>query len=93
MTATKRDTARQVVAAQRSLGAFDHKGEQYLSQTVQEVMRECEAAFSMDDYARSAHLVKIIAYLVRREAPQFAANPTRWIDRWRGLREEQGKQT
>jgi hypothetical protein len=93
MTASKRDTkrvavARQVVAAQRSLSAFDHKDKQYLSQTVQEVMRECERAFSADDYARAEHLVKIIAYLVRRETPLFAANPARWIDRWQGLREE-----
>jgi hypothetical protein len=80
--------AHQVVAAQRLLSAFDYNGRQYLSKTVEEVMRECERAFSMDkDYDRSAHLVKIIAYLVRREAPKFAANPQRWIDAWKARRE------
>jgi hypothetical protein len=32
------------------------------------------------------NLAKVVACLVRREAPRFAANPKRWIEAWRELR-------
>ena len=93
--ATKQDrriaVGREVFAVQRSLHAFDYRKRCYLSKTVEDVMRECERAYALDnDYARAEHLVKIIAYLVRREAPKFAANPKRWIAVWRERREQQG---
>jgi hypothetical protein len=83
--------AHQVVAAQRSLGAFAYRHRLYSSKTVMDVMRECERAFSIDkDYDRAEHMVKIIAFLIRREAPKFAADPKRWIELWKGRRELQG---
>jgi hypothetical protein len=95
-TTAKRRTAvaHQVVAAQRSLGAFAYERRLYSSQTVMDVMRECERAFSIDkDYDRAEHLVKIIAFLIQREAPKFAADPKKWIELWKGRRELQGLPT
>jgi hypothetical protein len=43
-------------------------------------MKEAERAFSDADYDRAEHLAKVVAYLVQREAPKFAANPKAWID-------------
>jgi hypothetical protein len=82
---------RKVFTAQKSLSAFNHDGRQYLSVTVEQVMRECERAYAMDnDYDRAEHLVKIIAYLIGREAPRFMDNPRRWIDAWKARREQDG---
>jgi hypothetical protein len=88
----KIEVARRLVAVGKSLHAFDH-GEhvpfegtpQYLSRTVCETMRKAERAFSDDDYDRAEHLAKVVAVLVKREAPIFAANPTRWIEKWQEL--------
>lgn len=77
--------AHQLVDVGRSLKAFDFKGRQYLSRTVDEVMKEAERAFSDDDYDRAEHLAKVVACLVRREAPKFSANPKAWIDQQREL--------
>lgn len=78
--------AHQLVDVGRSLNAFNHGDEQYLSRTVDAAMKEAEAAFADDDYDRAEHLAKVVACLVRREAPRFAANPKRWIEAWRELR-------
>jgi hypothetical protein len=85
--------ARQLVDVGKSLHAFDHgpyipfEGrKQYLSHTVDEAMKEAEAAFSDDDYDRAEYLAKIVAYLVRREAPKFAGNPEAWIETQQELR-------
>lgn len=72
--------ARQLMDVGRSLHAFDYKDKQYLSRTMHETMLEAERAFADKDYDRSEHLVKVVAYLVRREAPKFKANPQRWIE-------------
>jgi hypothetical protein len=84
--------ARQLVAVGRSLQAFDHgphiplEGrKQYLSRTVCETMRRVEKAFSEHDFDRAEHLAKVVAYLVKREAPIFAADPERWIAKWHEL--------
>jgi hypothetical protein len=82
---------RKVFAAQRSLDAFDYKNRRYLSKTLEDAMQECERAYAMDeDYGRAEHLVKVIAFLVWREAPQFAADPQKWVDSWKARREQQG---
>lgn len=77
--------AHQLVAVGRSLRAFDFEGEQYLSRAVSETMKAAERAFSDDDYDRAEHLAKVVAFLVRREAPKFAANPRAWIETRREL--------
>jgi hypothetical protein len=73
--------ARQLVEVGRSFHAFDFKGEQYLSKVTLKTMKEAERAFSDDDFDRAKHLARIVTYLVRREAPKFAANPNAWIER------------
>jgi hypothetical protein len=78
--------AHQLVAVGRSLRAFEFKGAQYLSRTIDEAMKEAERAFSDDDYDLAEHLIKVVAYLVQREAPKFAANPKAWIETRRELR-------
>jgi len=78
--------AHKLVAVGRSLGAFDFEGEQYLSRAVSETMKEAERAFSDEDYDRAEHLAKVVTWLVRREAPKFAANPRAWIEMRRELR-------
>jgi hypothetical protein len=72
--------ARRLVDVGRSLSAFDYKDKQYLSRTVRETMLEAERAFADNDYDWAEHLAKIVAYLVAREAPKFAANPKLWIE-------------
>jgi hypothetical protein len=86
LDARQHDVARQIVDVGRSLDAFNHRDGQYLSRAVNEAMKECEAAFSVDDYDRAEHLAKVVAYLVKREAPKFAANPAAWIETRRELR-------
>jgi hypothetical protein len=71
----------------RSLDAFNFgDGQQYLSRAVSEAMKEAERAFSAEDYDRAEHLAKVVAYLVKRETPKFAANPKAWIETRRELR-------
>lgn len=72
--------ARQLMDVGRSLHAFNFKDEQYLSRTVHETMPEAERAFADNDYDQAEHLAKVVTYLVKREAAQFAANPQRWIE-------------
>src|SRR5262245_41786609 len=93
------DTLRRLAVARRlmdvgkSLHAFDHgrgcafEGRpQYLSKGVSRTMREAECAFAHHDYDRAEHLAKVVAAMVKREAPIFAANPQRWVDNWRAKR-------
>jgi hypothetical protein len=85
-TSRQQLVARQLVDVGRSLNAFNHGDEQYLSRTVDGAMKEAEAAFVDDDYDRAEHLAQVVAYLVRREAPKFAADPKMWIETRRELR-------
>jgi hypothetical protein len=80
--------ARRFVLVGRALNVFNHGDEQYLSRTVHEAMLEAERAFSEADRAgaefdRAEHLVRVVAALVEREAPKFAADPQAWIKTWR----------
>jgi hypothetical protein len=95
MSAYRLSVARLLVDVGKSLHAFDYgphvpfEGrEQYLSRAVDKTMREAEAAFAADDYARAERLAKVVAFLVKREAPKFAADPKKWIETWK----EQGRQ-
>jgi hypothetical protein len=99
MEARRLTVARQLVDVGRSLHVFDFEGEQYLSRVVSKTMREAERAFSdaadaehfsgevaQVYYDRAEHLAKVVAFLVHREAPKFAANPQQWIETRRELR-------
>jgi hypothetical protein len=77
--------ARQLVDVGKSLSTFTFKGTLYLSRTVDETMKEAEAAFSADDFDRASHLVQVVKFLVARETPKFKDNPQRWADTWREL--------
>jgi hypothetical protein len=85
-----RTVARRLVAVGRAMWAFNYKdgrignylGPQYLSRTVDRTMKEAEAAFSAEDYDRADHLAAVVECLVAREAPKFAADPQKWIERW-----------
>jgi hypothetical protein len=85
--------ARRFQAVGRSLNAFNFGEGQYLSKTVDATMKEAERAFAaaveaerdgaVADYGLAEHLVKVVAFLVSREAPKFAADPEAWITaRW-----------
>jgi len=87
-TSREVEVGRLLVDVGRSLHAFDYEGGRYLSLTVAETMREAEYYFADDDdrdYDRAEHLAKVVAYLVRREAPKFATDPRKWIERQREL--------
>jgi hypothetical protein len=73
--------ARKVWEVQCSLAAFDFADENYVSVTVDEAMRETEAAFAADEYERAARLARITSYLIKRESPLMASNPQRWIEK------------
>jgi hypothetical protein len=77
--------ARKIVAVQRSLSAFDYGDDQYLSKSVNQAIHECERAFADKDYALAEHPTKVIVYLVKREAPKFAADKKKKIARWKEL--------
>ena len=77
--------ARKIEAVQRSLSAFDHDGDQYLSKAVAQCILETEYAFAHKDYNHAEHMAKVTAFLVSREAPRMAANRQAWISRWHDL--------
>jgi hypothetical protein len=54
------------------------------------VLRECGRAFAMDHDACAEHLVKIIGYFVRDDAPAFAKNPQHFIAAWKAQRPSKG---
>ena len=62
------EVGREVWHVQRMLAAFNYRGRQYLSRTVEETMKAAECAFSLDegDYDRASHLAKVTAFLIRR---------------------------
>jgi hypothetical protein len=88
--------AGRLVDVGRSLDAFNFEDGQYLSRAVHETMKEAERVFydaahcrdqskAAAGYDRAEHLAKVVAYLVKREAPKFAANPKLWIETRREL--------
>jgi hypothetical protein len=67
---------------QRSLRVFDYGDFQYLSPALADALCEAEEAFHQEDYAQAEHLTKVVAYLIKREAPKFKANPRGCIERY-----------
>jgi hypothetical protein len=89
--------ARRFQAVGRSLDAFKFGERQYLPKTVDVTMKEAERVFSVaveaeragaaadhgEHLAKAERLVKVVAFLVSREAPKFTADPEAWITaRW-----------
>jgi hypothetical protein len=74
---------RQIWEVQCSLAAFDFGDEQFLLTSVDEAMRETEAAFYYEDFDKAERLAKVTNYLVQREIPKFTDNPQRWIAKCR----------
>jgi hypothetical protein len=70
----------------RSFEAFEFEGQRYISRPIDDAMKEARAAFDAEDYDRAERLAKVVACMVRREAPKFAANPRARIERFQGLR-------
>jgi hypothetical protein len=92
------EVARQIVAVQKSLCAFEYGDVDhcrlYWSRPVERTMKEAEKAFAEDDFDRAEYLAKVTAKMVQREAPKFAANPAKWIERWQlvgGLTQPTGR--
>jgi hypothetical protein len=84
--ARRLEVATQLVDVGRMLNAFLYNGEQRPSRGVDQTMKEAEAAFAGHDYDRAEHLAKVVARMIEREAPRFAANPQRWIETREELR-------
>jgi hypothetical protein len=72
--------ARMIVDVGRLYGrAFEFKRELYPSKAVDRAFSEAEFAFSESDYDKAEHLTKVIARMIGRDAPRFAADPKKWI--------------
>jgi hypothetical protein len=64
------DVGRKIHEVQKLLArTFDYADETHLSPTLDEAMRETEAAFSYEEYDRAEHLAKVTEALIKREAP------------------------
>jgi hypothetical protein len=66
--------------------AFEFKRELYPSRAVDRAFSEAEFAFSEGDYDRAERLTKVIACMIKRDGPRFAADPKKWIATRRELR-------
>jgi hypothetical protein len=85
--ARRLEVARQITAVGRLYRrAFEFKRELYPSRAVDRAFADVERAFSDDDFDKAEHLTKVIACMIKREAPKFAANPKQWIETRRELR-------
>lgn len=81
LKARRVEVAQHLVAVGKSLDVFNHGKRQYLSKAVERTMKDAEQAFANCDYDRAEHLVLVIAAMVKREAPIFAADPDKWVDK------------
>lgn len=79
--------ANKILDVQRALDAFTYKRKQHLSCTVERTMQEIEQAFDNKRYAEAEHLIDIIHIQIAREAKLFAANPQKFIDKWKTIKE------
>lgn len=85
MTASAPDrrltVARQIVDAQRGFPLFLYNGEQHPSRAILQTMQQAEHAFAADDFDRAEHLAKVVAAMIKCEAPKFASDPKKYIER------------
>lgn len=85
--ARRLEVAGQITAVGRLYrGAFEFERELYPSRAVDRAFADAESAFSDDDFDKAEHLTKVIACMIKREAPKFAADPKQWIETRRELR-------
>ena len=83
---TKRqlEVARLIQQVGRSLHVFDYEDKHYLPPVIDTAMRECEAAFSEQEYDHAEHMAKVVGVMVARAGPRFAADPKKYIERMGG---------
>jgi hypothetical protein len=85
MEARKLEVAKQLLAVGRMFNAFLYDGEQRPSRAIDQAMKEAERAFADGQYDRSERLAKVVALMIKREAPKFAADPMKYVETRREL--------
>lgn len=84
--ARRLDVARQIVkVGELYRQAFEFERELHPPRAVERAFAETERAFSDDDFDRAEHLVRVLTFMIEREAPKFAADPRRYIETRREL--------
>ena len=81
LEARRLEVAKQIVAAQRQFKLFEYNGEQRPSGAILRAMQQSERAFADEDYDRTEHLAKVVILMAKRDAPKFAADPKRYVER------------
>jgi hypothetical protein len=79
------EVTRKIEDVGRMFGAFRYRGELHLSRAVVETMKEAETALASGDLDRVEHLLAVVAFMIKREAPRFAADPKKWVEMREGL--------
>ena len=86
--AMKRDRkttlAQQFSEIGRSLRAFDIGPSRYLSKTVIQAGGEAKEEFDRENYDDAEFLLKVLAFLIKREARICAADQRRWMEKCGG---------
>lgn len=77
----KLEVAKQLVAVGRMFNVFLYEGEQRPSRAIDQAMKEAERAFADEHYDRAERLAKVVTLMIKREAPKFAADPKRYVER------------
>lgn len=83
---TRAAVGRRIVAVGRMLNRsclFD--GKYYRDAAAAKAMSDCEAAFDEGDLDRAARLAEVVAFMVRRQSAQHAADPASWTARHEGI--------
>jgi hypothetical protein len=85
--------ARCVFEAQKTFRPFHNEGgECWVKPATLQAMREAEAAFAGEDFARAEHLAAVVLCMMRRDTVKFNANRAAWIARMREARREREKE-
>jgi hypothetical protein len=80
--------ANKILDVQQALNdAFTYKRKLHLSCTLERTMQENEREFGNKRYAETERLLKVIHFQIFREAKIFAADPQKFIDKWKTIKE------
>jgi hypothetical protein len=79
------EITRKIEDVGRMFDAFRYKGELHLSHAVVKTMKEAETELAAGDLDRVEHLLAVVAFMIKREAPRFAVDPEKWIKMREGL--------
>jgi hypothetical protein len=80
--------ANKILDVQQALNdAFTYKRKLHLSCTLERTMQEIEREFGNKRYAETERLLKVIHFQIFREAKIFAADPQKFIDKWKTIKE------